>query len=255
MKTTAIVQARMGSTRLPGKVLMDLGGETVLGRVVRRLSRAARVQEVVIATPSCTNDDAITIECQRLGVACFRGPEHDVLARYVGAAERFGCELIVRITSDCPLIDPEIVDEVIQSRIEKRADLACNDLPATFPRGLDVEVFTLEALRKVQALATENYQREHVTPVFYERQDNFRIASVQAERDYSLYRWTVDTAEDLHLIREIYAQFANDDHFGWRAVLELVQHRPELARINAHIAQKPLRDLIADQHSSPLRPV
>lgn len=255
MKTTAIVQARMGSTRLPGKVLMDVGGETVLGRVVRRLRRAARVQEIVIATSSSTNDDAITIECQRLGVACFRGPEHDVLARYISAAERFGCDLIVRITADCPLIDPEIVDEVIQSCIEKRVDLACNDLPATFPRGLDVEVFPLEALRKVQALATENYQREHVTPVFYERQDIFRIVSVQAERDFSQYRWTIDTKEDLHLIREIYAQFANDDHFGWRAVLELMQHRPELARINANIVQKSVYDLAADQHWSPLRTV
>lgn len=242
----------MGSTRLPGKVLMDVGGGTVLGLVVRRLRRAARVQEIVVATSFSTNDDAIAYECQRLGVACFRGPETDVLARYVGAAERFGCQLIVRITSDCPLIDPAIVDEVIECCIANRADLACNDLPPTFPRGLDVEVFPLDALLRAQELATEEYQREHVTPVFYERQDLFQIASVQAEQDYSLFRWTVDTGEDLQLIREIFSHFGSDDGFGWRAVLELMQRRPELARINAHVMQKPVRELAIEQQATRL---
>jgi len=243
MNITAIVQARMGSTRLPGKVLMDLGGESVLARVVRRLRRASQIREIVIATSDSPNDDAILRECDRLCVSCFRGPEHDVLGRYWQAAEQFRCDLIVRVTSDCPLIDPDVVDEVITACITKQADLACNELPRTFPRGLDVEVLTIETLRRAQEMSDQSYQREHVTPVIYERPDVFSIISVQTEPDLSHYRWTVDTSEDLTLIRAIYDHFENRDDFGWRAAVELIRRRPELAEINARIAQKPVRQI------------
>src|SRR5579885_1790289 len=229
MKVTAIIQARMGSTRLPGKVLMDLGGETVLGRVVARLRRASKLQEIVVATSSNVNDDCVAEECRRMGVPCFRGDEDDVLGRYLGAAEQFGCKVMVRITADCPLIDPAIVDEVVVAFLERQPDLACNDRPPTFPRGLDVEVFPLGSLRKANEMALEKYQREHVTPVFYERGDIFRVASARAERDYSRYRWTLDTPEDLQLIREVYSNFGNNDDFSWREVLELMERKPELA--------------------------
>jgi spore coat polysaccharide biosynthesis protein SpsF len=243
MKITAIVQARMGSTRLPGKVLANIGGETVLARVLRRLSGAPRIHEVVVATTDAVSDDEIVTECARLQVPCFRGSEHNVLNRYVRAAEQFCSDLIVRITADCPMIDPEVVDEVVAVCIARQVDLACNDVPRTFPRGLDVEVFTLDTLYKIHQMANKAYQREHVTALVYERRDIFRTFCVKGGRDVSHLRWTVDTIEDLQLIRAIYAHFENRDDFGWREALDLVDSRPELAEINAHIAQKPLTEV------------
>ena len=238
-----MVQARMSSTRLPGKVLMDLGGETMLARVLRRLGRASRVDEVVVATTDTASDDEIGTECAGLQVSCFRGSEHNVLDRYLRAAECFRSDVIVRVTADCPLIDPAIVDEVVAACVEKQVDLACNDVPHTFPRGLDVEAFTIETLRRVQDMADQPYQREHVTPLIYERPDIFRTYSVRGDRDLSHLRWTVDTPADLTLTRAIYAHFENRDDFGWREALELVDSHPELAEINAHVAQKPVTEI------------
>jgi len=241
VKVVAIVQSRMGSTRLPGKVLMDLGGVTVLGRVVRRLGRAATIKECAVATTTAAEDDAIVDECRRLNVPVFRGSEHDVLDRYLQAARHFGADVIVRITSDCPMIDPEVVDNVVRALTEQGADLACNVLTRTYPRGLDTEVFNIEALKKAWRDSDQPHQREHVTPLFYERPEMFRIASVHEKRDCSHYRWTLDTPDDLRLIREIYSHFDNRDHFGWRDVLALMERLPGLPAINAHIAQKPVR--------------
>jgi spore coat polysaccharide biosynthesis protein SpsF len=241
MRITAIVQARMGSTRLPGKVLMHVGGETVLGRMVRRLQRASSLGQIVVATSTSPQDEAIVRECERLQVASFCGPEHDVLLRYFQAAEQFGADIVVRVTADCPLIDSAIVDDVVRLCLKEQADLACNELPRTFPRGLDVEVLTIQALRKASEISDQPYQREHVTPVIYERPDIFRIVSVRADRDFSRHRWTLDTAEDLQLIRAIYSHFDNRDDFTWHEVIELLEQRPDLLEINSHIVQKPVR--------------
>ena len=241
MKITAIIQARMGSTRLPGKVLMDLGGETVLCRVVRRLRRASMIQEVVVATTESAIDEPVIEACRQLGVAYFRGSEQDVLDRYFRAAQQFGSNAVVRITSDCPLIDPELVDRVVDSFVEHHADFACNVLPRKYPSGLDTEVFTAEALKKAWQLSDQPHQREHVTSLFYERPDIFRHAPVCGKQDYSCYRWTLDTSEDLRLIRAIYSHFERRDDFGWREVLALMERLPELATLNAHIVQKPVR--------------
>ena len=232
----------MGSTRLPGKVLMDLGGETVLCRVVRRLRRASMIQEVAVATTESARDEPIIEACRQLGVAYFCGPEQDVLDRYFRAVQQFGSDAVVRITSDCPLIDPELVDRVIDSLVEHHADFACNVLPRKYPRGLDTEVFTAEALKKAWQLSDQPHQREHVTSLFYERPDIFRHAPVCGEQDYSCYRWTLDTPEDLRLIRAIYSHFERSDDFGWREVLALMERLPELATLNAHIVQKPVRE-------------
>src|SRR6266567_6285923 len=201
----------MASTRLPGKVLMDLGGHTVLSRVVRRLRRASRLHEIVVATTGSPQDTAIVEACYGLGVPCFCGSEEDVLDRYLRAAEKFGADAVVRITSDCPLIEPGLVDEVIQCFFEKHADFSCNVMPRTYPRGLDAEVFTIEALRKAWKISDQPHQREHVTPLFYERTDIFRSVVVRVEPDYSRYRWTLDTPEDLRLIRAIYSHFKGGD--------------------------------------------
>ena len=237
MKVVAIVQARMGSTRLPGKVLMDLGGATVLSRVVQRLRRCSQLEEIVVATTDQVADQVIVANCAQLGVACFRGSETDVLDRYHSAAEAFSADVILRITSDCPLIDPEVVDNVARALIEQRADVACNILPRTYPRGLDTEVFTKEALKKAWRGSNQPHQREHVTTLFYERPEMFHLASVREGQDFSHYRWTLDTPDDLRLIREIYSHF-DHDHFGWRDVIALMERLPALPAINAHMVQK-----------------
>jgi spore coat polysaccharide biosynthesis protein SpsF len=228
----------MGSTRLPGKVLTDLGGVTVLARVVRRVQRAKLIAEVIVATTDLTNDDPIVEECADLGVAYFRGSESDVLDRYYQASKAFGSEAVVRITSDCPLIDPQLVDEMVQVFISSEADYASNVIPRTYPRGLDAEAFTAEALTWAWLEAREPHQREHVTPYLYEHPEVFEMASASADMDYSQYRWTLDTPEDLGLIRAIYSRFHNRDDFDWKEVLALMEREPDLADLNSHVVQK-----------------
>jgi spore coat polysaccharide biosynthesis protein SpsF len=238
VKVVAIIQARMGSTRLPGKVLMDLGGASVLSRVVHRLRRCSQLEEIVIATTDQAADQVIVASCAQLGVACFRGSETDVLDRYHRAAEAFSAGAVVRITSDCPLIDPAVVDNVIQTFLDKQADFACNVCPRMYPRGLDTEVFTKQALARVASLSNQPYQREHVTALFYEQPNQFRVVAVPGQRDYSHYRWTVDTHEDIQLLRSIYAHFDNRDDFSWQEAVSLLQQSPELSALNAHVQQK-----------------
>jgi spore coat polysaccharide biosynthesis protein SpsF len=242
MKIAAIIQARMSSKRLPGKVLMDLGGETVLARVVRRLRRATLIEEIVVATTSSPADHAIVRECQRLSVGVFRGEENDVLDRYYHAAQWIGADGIVRITSDCPLIDPEITDQTIRSFLERRPDYASNALQRTYPRGLDTEVMTWEALASAWREARLSYQRAHVTPYIYENPDRFDILSVKGTADYSSHRWTLDTEEDLAFIRAVYDRLGNDDSFSWCDVLALLEQEPELAELNREVMQKELHE-------------
>ena len=228
----------MGSTRLPGKVLLDLGGETVLARVVRRVERAKRIDGIVVAATTASSDDAIAHECLRLGVSCFRGSEQDVLDRYHEAAVQAAAETVVRITADCPLIEPTLVDQTIQLFFDQRADYASNILPRTFPRGLDTEVFTTTALERAWREAHKHHQREHVTPYFYEHPELFRLASLRGAEDYSRYRWTLDTADDLELIRSIYDRFNNRDDFAWQDVIALMEREPKLEHLNARVIQK-----------------
>jgi len=241
MKITAIIQARMGSTRLPGKVLLDLGGETVLARVVSRLRRATQVNEIAVATTNSVADDAIVRECSRLKVSSFRGSENDVLDRCYQAARVFAADVIVRITSDCPVIDPDLVDETIGLFQRQRGDYAGNSFPRTYPRGLDVEVFTIAALEQAWRDAHKPYEREHVTPYFYEHPELFHLVSLRGRVDFSQYRWTLDTAEDLALLRTIYARFSNQDDFSWGEVIQLMEREPGLAELNSRVVQKALQ--------------
>ena len=241
MKISAIIQARMGSTRLPGKVLMDLGGKTVLARVVDRLRQASRVDEIVVATTSSAADDGIVRECHHLKVEYFRGSENDVLDRYYRAARAGAAGVVVRITSDCPAIDPQLIDETIEVFQQQRADYASNVFPRTYPRGLDTEVFTTAVLDQAWHDAHEPFQREHVTPYFYQHPELFRQASLRGQVDYSQYRWTLDTAADLELLRAIYAHFSNQDDFSWSEVIALIEREPELAELNSHVVQKALQ--------------
>lgn len=238
MKIVAIIQARMGSTRLPGKVLMDLGGATVLARVVSRVCRSELVQEVLVATSSLPHDDAIVCECRALGVASFRGSETDVLDRYHRAARHCSAQLVVRVTCDCPLIQPELIDDVVCDCVQQQADYASNVLQRAYPRGLDAEAFTASALQRAWQEAREPHQREHVTPYFCEHPELFKLSSTVGEQDLSCYRWTLDTIEDLELIRTIYARFRNRDDIHWQEVVMLMNREPELAELNLHVLQK-----------------
>lgn len=242
MTTLAIIQARMGSSRLPGKVLMDLCGTSVLARVVGRLGRSQEITQIVVATTSASVDDAIVRECERLQVSCFRGSEDDVLDRYYQCARAYPANAIVRITSDCPLIDPNLVDETVIILKNQKADYASNVIPRTYPRGLDTEVFTSAALERAWREARELYEREHVTPYFYEHPKTFRLASVSGAVDYSRYRWTVDTREDLELLRAIYSRFHGRDDFSWQDVIALMKREPQLAELNSQVLQKSLRE-------------
>jgi spore coat polysaccharide biosynthesis protein SpsF len=241
VKISAIVQARMGSTRLPGKVLMGLGTKTVLARVVNRLRRATRIDEIVIATSDSVADDVIVRECQQLGVSSFRGSEDDVLDRYYQVARACGAGAIARITCDCPLIDPQLVDETVQIFQHQCADYGSNVFPRTYPRGLDTEVFTVAALEQAWRDAREPCEREHVTPYFYQHPELFKLVSRRGLIDYSQYRWALDTVEDLELLRKIYARFSNQDDFSWGDVIQLMEREPELAEVNSCAVQKALQ--------------
>src|SRR5580700_8079304 len=237
--TTAIIQARMSSTRLPGKVLLDLAGEPMLARVVERTRRARTIDRVIVATTIESEDEPIAELCRAQGWAVSRGSRDDVLDRYYQAAIADRADPIVRITSDCPLIDPEIIDCVVK-RLDGTVDYASNINPRrTFPRGLDVEVFTFAALWTAWREDREPTGREHVTPFLYRHPERFRIALVESGRpEAASHRWSVDTPEDYELLRRIYEHFRDDD-FGWQDVLALLADHPQWVELYRHIEQKP----------------
>ena len=245
LKVTAVIQARIGSTRLVGKVLADIGGQPMLWRVVSRTRAAKTLDQIVVATTTEPADDAIVSFCHERGVACFRGSEEDVLDRYYQAAREHGADVVVRITSDCPLIDPEIVDKTVRAFLgelpDYAPDYASNGVVRTYPRGLDTEVMTLGALEKAWREARQPYQRTHVTPYIYENPDHFRILSVTGDEDYSAYRWTVDVREDLELVRAVYSRLQGDG-FSLNDVVRLMERETELAKINRSVAQKALHE-------------
>lgn len=266
-----IVQARMGASRLPGKVLLDIEGEPMLVRVVERTKRAKSLTEILVATSLEKADDPIEQLCATQGYVCYRGSQQDVLDRYYQAARAYSADVIVRITADCPVIDPLIIDQTVAAfwgygkklitendglveigspteiSSPPKWDFAANRLPPpwkrTFPIGLDTEVSTYSALERAWQEATQAYQREHVMPYLYENENLFRILLVNHEPDYGHLRWTVDTARDLELIREVYSRFEGRDDFSWLEVLELFKRDPELTEINREVSHHDYRDI------------
>lgn len=232
----------MTSTRLPGKVLMDLGGRPMLERQLARLARSERVDEIVLAVTDNPEDEPLVALARTLGVRWHRGSEHDVLDRYVGAARAASAGLVVRITSDCPLIDPREVDVVVAALEEHpdRYDYAANTLERDLPRGLDCEALWADVLERMGRMATSKPAREHVTWFCHaERPELFERFSVRRPYDAADLRWTVDTPEDLALIRRLYADLGLADHDpGLDAILAHVRAHPELATLNAQVAQK-----------------
>jgi spore coat polysaccharide biosynthesis protein SpsF len=241
MKTGMIIQTRMGSTRLPGKIMKDLLGKPVIQHVIERVKQCSSVDEIIIATTGLEQDNIIVEQAEKNGVKWFRGSEEDVLSRYYFAALEHNLDLVVRITSDCPLIDPPVTEEIIRFYVERDYDIVTNagaDLSMrTYPRGLDTEVFSFKTLQDAYNHATEKYQREHVTPYIYE--NSKKICYYKNDIDYSKYRWTLDTKEDFELIYSIYKYLYKGNHdFYYTDILKLLEIHPELAEINAQIEQK-----------------
>ncbi|MFF6014769.1 cytidylyltransferase domain-containing protein [Lysinibacillus fusiformis] len=241
MRIVAIIQARMGSTRLPGKILKKVNGRPLLSYQLERLQQSNHINDLVIATTLNEKDDLIVEFCKKNNILWFRGSEKDVLARYYETAKTFKADAIVRITSDCPIIDVQVVDKTIQYFVDNNYEYVSNTVDRTYPRGLDTEAFTFEALEKAYKEAVMERDREHVTAYFYTNPDVFKISSVRNETDYSKYRWTVDTEEDFQLIKNIIEKLYNDNpNFTFHDTVKLMEANPDWFYINAHIEQKKL---------------
>jgi spore coat polysaccharide biosynthesis protein SpsF len=252
----------MSSSRLPGKILADIAGQPMLQRVFIRTSRAATVAETIFATTTDPSDDPVAEYCDYSGIPFRRGSLYDVLDRYYQTAKQAKADFIVRITADCPVIDPALIDDVVHTLLEGRYDFVCNRLPPpwqrTYPIGLDVEACTFKVLEKAWKEAKEPQHREHAMPYLYEgveltRQSRtletgvsprgYTIALLHFTTDFGDYRWTVDTPEDLEFIRKIYTRFEGRDDFTWKEVLELVHNEPELMKMNSGVQHKTLKDI------------
>jgi spore coat polysaccharide biosynthesis protein SpsF len=245
--TLAIIQARMSSSRLPGKVLMDIGGQPMLMRVIERVNQAKLINRILVATTSDPTDDTLNQWCENNQVDCFRGSMQDVLDRFYQAARTKNADRVVRITADCPVIDPYLIDSTILACIEQNADFAATRLPPpfhrTYPIGLDVEVSTFAALERAWQEAKTTPEREHVFPYLYDQQGRFKIHILNHEPDYGSSRWTVDTAEDLELIRKIYQRFLPRVDFSWMEILDLMEREPKLMEMNSAVKHKSYLDV------------
>lgn len=241
MKIEAFIQARMGSTRLPGKVLMEVKGKPLLGILVERLSRCHQLDQVVILTSNESCDYPIVDFCSQHHIPFFRGTEEDVLKRYYDAAVERNVDSVVRITSDCPLMDPKIVDQLVTEFRNSRpqCDYLSNTLKRTYPRGLDIEVFSFNALKIAHENAQRKEEREHVTLYMYRHPDKFLLKNSAHIPSLEKYRLTVDTKEDFELIRLILEHFYPDySGFTLEDIVNLLVLHPSWLKINAHIEQK-----------------
>ena len=234
MKIVAIVQARMGSTRLPNKVMMPINDVPMIELLLKRLSRARKLDQIVLATSVSAANEPMVLHVRNLGYVCVQGSENDVLDRFVQAASTVSADVVVRITGDCPLVDPALVDECIERFLSSDVDYFSNISPPTYPDGLDIEVVRVDALKRAMRESTKVFDHEHVTP--YVRESGvFRVGNMGYERDLSGLRWTVDELADLELIRGVFGHFHPEIHFGWQQVLDLQHSRPELFDGNKHL--------------------
>jgi len=238
VKKLIIVQARMGSGRLPGKVMKEVCDKTLIEHLIIRLRRVKQSDQIVIATTTKEQDDQIVDLCKRLGVSFYRGSGEDVLSRYYEAALQYKGDLIVRVTSDCPLIDPDIIDKAITFYIENygEIDYVSNCLNRTYPKGMDVEVFPFLILKEAYEEAKKENEREHVTPFIRFNTMRYRLHNIEHSVDLSHYRWTVDTQEDLDLITRIFRSIYHEKpDFTMRDILLVMDENPEWIHVNDHI--------------------
>lgn len=238
-----IVQARMTSQRLPGKVMIRICGKPIIEHIYERLQRCRNISDIILAIPDAKESDPLEEQAKSMNCHFYRGDEHDVLSRYYHAAKAFGVDTIIRITGDCPLVDPTVIDRLVEDFLGKGTyDYMAVGSEGNFPRGLDSEIFGYETLEKVHREARLEYEREHVTPYIYQHPDLFRVLFIEAQGKLRRpeLRLTVDTEEDLLLIREIFSALQNNygNHFSIEDVLTLLDVNPYLQSINKHIVQK-----------------
>jgi spore coat polysaccharide biosynthesis protein SpsF len=234
--TLAILQARMSSTRLPGKVLLRVCGKPLLAHQIERVRRAKRIDELVVATSADSSDDPLQALCESIGVRCHRGSLDDVLDRFIGAAKDFEPGYVVRLTGDCPLADPQVIDKVIAAAQEPGVDYASNALHPTYPDGLDVECMRYEVLHQAAREARKPSEREHVTPFIHTQPQRFALRDVKNDVDLSHLRWTVDEPADFVFVSQVFDwMYPTKPAFDMNDVLDFERSHPEIARINRKI--------------------
>ena len=236
-KIVAIIQARMGSTRLPEKVLMEIDGVPLLDIMLSRIEKSKLLDHVVIATSNSPADDRIEEFCNHNKYECFRGSENDVLSRYYECAKEYSADVIVRLTADCPLIDPDIIDKVINQYFEKNVDYTANTVPpetSTFPDGSDVEVFSMTSLKRAYKEAKDPSDREHVTFYFWKYNNGFKTVQLTLDRDWSKYRFTVDFPEDLEVVDFVIRELKNRNNFGYLdEIVHIINSNPRIKAKNS----------------------
>lgn len=233
---TAIIQARVGSTRLPNKIFADICGKPLIWHVVNRLTYSQKIEKILLATTVNPQDDVLETWATENNVLCFRGSETDVLDRYYKAAQNCGASVIVRITADDPFKDPLVIDDVIDALFERKVDFTCNNFPPSFPEGLDTEVFTFAALEKAATHSVDPFEREHVTQYFYRHEELFSRFNRAYPENASSLRWTIDTDKDLEMAKEVYKHlYQNGRIFLMQEILNLIREYPEIPEINQNV--------------------
>jgi spore coat polysaccharide biosynthesis protein SpsF len=234
MKVVAIIQARMGSTRLPNKVLADVNGQPMLRILINRLKHAPELDAIVIATTNNPHDDVLEDWSKKEGIPCFRGSENDVLDRFYACAKKYQADVIVRITADDPLKDSGIIGQLVTHLIQNASlDYYSNTIKPSYPEGLDIEVFRFSALTLAHKQAKSLSEREHVTPYIWKNPHIFSLENLEFERDLSHWRWTVDKPEDLAFIRAIWSQFSDKPNTSFLEIIAYIDENPKLMAINA----------------------
>ena len=232
MTTIIIIQARMESTRFPGKMMADLLGKTVIGHVISRVKKCKLVDKIVLATTTSNEDDLLESEAKKEGISVFRGSEDDVLDRFYQAAKKYEATIVVRITGDCPLIDPKIIDKTINFFNNEKCDYASNTNPPTFPDGMDAEVFSFNSLEKAWKNAKLKSEREHVTPYIKKNEEIFSNKNLENEQDISKYRMTIDEAEDLIAVKRILENINDKENYGLSDIMKVLESDKKIIEIN-----------------------
>jgi spore coat polysaccharide biosynthesis protein SpsF len=236
MKKIAIVQARVGSTRLPGKIFAEISGAPLVWHVYNRLTNAKNIDKIVFAIPDTQPNDELADYLEKNKIALYRGDEDNVLARFYSAATEYKADIVIRITADDPFKDPDIIDKTVTLLLENDLDFAYNNKPPTFPEGLDVEVFTYKALRRAAQEAETDFDKEHVTQYMFKNPSKFKQLNFANNEDMSHLRWTIDQAEDLEMAREVYKElYTKISIFKIADILSLLKRKPQIARMNTNV--------------------
>ena len=231
LKNLLVIQARMGSKRLPGKVMLKIGKYRIIELLFKRLSKAKMVDQIIVATSISPNNDSFCKFLTNKKIKFIRGSEQNVLQRFIDAAKSYNPEYIIRITADCPFLDSKMLDKMIRIFEKNKIDYLSNSNPPTFPDGLDIEIISYEALKRANKLAKSKYDREHVT-TFIKKKKFFKKINYVNKKDLSNYRWTLDTKEDFLLIKKIFIKLNYKIHFNWKDILKIKKKYPNIFKIN-----------------------